>query len=135
MVMNGIDGILPIGYDKQMHFLFFMVLSFILGIILLVRTDSSVSVLSLRLLWVTLVLIGTVEEYRQYFLPDRSTEFLDAVANLAGVSCGLLLPFLIAYLRMAIHSKKITSPTTHLIEWMIFLPFFYGLWKMNEIPF
>ena len=91
------------GYDKIQHFIGFAILAFCFGCMMVLISPST----KMRYLWLTLVMIGTLEEYRQYTLHMRSAEFLDAVANLLGASAGILFPtFISILLNKKSHRKR-----------------------------
>ncbi|TLS38442.1 VanZ family protein [Pseudalkalibacillus caeni] len=94
-----------IGIDKLMHFSLFTIVSFTLGMFALVVPPSENGLLRLVTIGFTLSFIGIVEEYRQWFSPDRSTEFYDAIANIIGISAGLITPLLI-YICIKLFSNK-----------------------------
>lgn len=85
-------------------------------------------------MWLYLVLLGIIEEYRQLLIVDRSTEFLDAVANLVGVTAGLLVPTLIAMILVR-NQQRQRKGTVYLIYLVVLLFLFIGLWELNEMPF
>src|SRR3954467_1422027 len=80
-----LDYQLIFGVDKQMHFLSYALISILLGIVLILISDRQSSKRNISFMWIVLVAVGIVEEYRQYLLPNRSAEFLDAIANMFGV--------------------------------------------------
>ncbi|WP_338470851.1 VanZ family protein [Niallia sp. XMNu-256] len=90
-----LDYSLVFGIDKQMHFFSYSLISVVLGTLVLMVSDRKSMIQNISLLWMGLVAVGVIEEYRQYFLPNRSAELLDAVANLIGVTSGLAIPTLI----------------------------------------
>ena len=125
---------LVFGADKVGHFLLFFFISLFIGVVILLIIDRSYLLNSLRTMWLYLVLLGIFEEYRQLNIVDRRTEFLDAVANLHGVTVGLMVPMLIALLLT--RQQHTTSKTRfNLIYLLILLPLLIGLWQLNEIPF
>lgn len=89
---------------------------------------------SFRIVWLYIVLLGIFEEYQQFYIVDRSTEFLDAVANLIGVTGGLMVPMLIALILLRKQQQQ-NSGTVYLIYLIILLPLLIGLWQLNELPF
>ncbi|MFC4322524.1 VanZ family protein [Litchfieldia salsa] len=129
-----LEYVLNVGEDKQLHFLFYFGLSFLLGVIVLFISSKDMSITCLRLLWISLVILGVIEEFRQYTLPDRNAEFLDGVANFCGVTCGLFLPFFFAYLRVMIYKRKLVLPLNHILELSAVIPFYLVLWVINERP-
>lgn len=126
------DYELMFGVDKQMHFFSYAIMSILLGIVVVLVSDDDHVKQNMSLIWITLVLIGIAEEYRQYMLPNRSAEFLDAIANMVGVTLGLFIPFLIStsnryrghflFKRFAFYS-------------IVIIPLILGLLYLNERPF
>ncbi|MCA1031386.1 VanZ family protein [Bacillus timonensis] len=121
-----------VGYDKLQHFVFYGLSSLFLGSFLFFIIEKDVRKTSLKLTWLTLVLIGTIEEYRQYTLPNRSLEFFDGIANVLGISCGLLIPFLLTQPQKP--PRPLLKITTNIMILTIIIPLFYGLWVLNEEP-
>lgn len=119
--------------DKQLHFVSFAVISVLIGVVVIIfisnghRAKQHISVV-----WMTLVTIGIFEEYRQYILPNRSAEFIDAIANILGVTVGLAIPVLLLYLNE--HRKRFLSNVFRNYT-LIMFPFLIGLFFLNERPF
>lgn len=124
---------LVFGVDKVGHFLLFFVVSFILGFICLVVINKYHVRKSLGIVWLYLIFLGLFEEYRQYFQPERSAEFLDAIANILGTSSGLFIPFLISILLVK-KSRPIPQFNMYLLFFIIPFPFLLGLLLINEEP-
>ncbi|GAM14759.1 hypothetical protein SAMD00020551_2913 [Mesobacillus selenatarsenatis SF-1] len=76
--------------------------------------------------------IGIFEEYRQYQLPDRSAEFIDALANILGVTVGLAIPVLLLYLN---EHRKLFFSKIFKNYILIMMTFLIGLLFLNERPF
>ncbi|MFZ3590421.1 VanZ family protein [Bacillus sp. DJP31] len=129
--MDSINIDLIIGIDKQMHFFGFLIISFLIGIMVLTLTPIGYSRRNLSLVWFFLILIGIIEEYRQFSDPDRSTEFLDGIANIMGVSCGLLLPFLL----VSFYKQKGRTRGLIVLYVTLIIVLSIGLWEMNQRPF
>ena len=127
-----LDYQLIFGMDKQMHFLGYGAISFLLGIIMIFISDNQHVKQNTSLIWFVLVIIGIIEEYRQYMIPNRSAEFLDAIANLMGVTIGLAIPLLISYV---IRNRKQTVFKLFALYSIILIPLFLGLVYINERPF
>ncbi|RYG73214.1 hypothetical protein EU245_07510 [Lentibacillus lipolyticus] len=123
-----VDYELMFGLDKQVHFFSYIALSLLLGILVMLLSDQESAKKRLSYLWMMLVTIGTAEEYRQYWIPGRSAEFLDAIANMLGISIALAIPMLIVYRhhllvqRFALYS-------------IIVIPMLLGLLLLNERSF
>lgn len=122
---------LVFGLDKQMHFFSFFFVSLFWGTVLLLITPIRYSRRNLSLLWFSIILIGIVEEYRQYEIPDRSTEFLDAMANMLGASCGLLFPILVSM----IYKQNAATKHLYLLYMTTLTILSFGLWELNQEPF
>jgi ABC-type multidrug transport system fused ATPase/permease subunit len=78
------------------------------------------------------VTIGIVEEYRPFAVPNRSAELLDAVANMVGVTCGLLVPWMMAMIierRIPFSFKGVSK------YFIVILVLFIGLMFLNERAF
>ena len=127
-----IDYQLLFGVDKQLHFASFAFISTMIGIMILLFSDVHRAKYLLSISWMTLVSIGIVEEYRQFLLPDRSTEFLDAMANMLGVTAGLAIPILILY--VIEHKRHFLSGVFRTYSLVLVL-FLLGLLILNERPF
>ncbi|PAV30797.1 hypothetical protein CIL05_03495 [Virgibacillus profundi] len=127
-----LDYQLIFGVDKQMHVLLFTIISVVAGTVIILLSARGVALRNLSYLWITLVTSGIAEEYRQYMLPTRSAEFLDAIANMIGVTIGIFIPWLIAYGM----KHKTHSFFKHFRLYTLFLfPLFLVLIYFNEIPF
>ena len=77
----------PPGSDKVVHFAFFAVLGFLTLLALRARGG-------LRMVIVVLIAIaafGAFDEFVQKFIPGRSMELLDWVADVSGAATGLAL--------------------------------------------
>ena len=125
-----VDYQMLFGVDKQMHLFSYGVVSLFVGLLLLVISEKRVVKRKLSYAWMALVAFGTFEEYRQYFVPNRSAEFLDAIANMTGVSIGLAVPLAIIYMmQKKIHVKPF------IIYPIVLIPLLLGLLYLNERPF
>ena len=76
--------------DKAVHLLEFALLGFFLAFGFFLSLRSSVALKSLVIL-ISGMLLGGLDELHQYFVPDRSSEVLDLVADSIGVLVGLLI--------------------------------------------
>ena len=78
-------------YDKALHFLFFLILSFLLWFA--VSPDSKVIWRRATVWWVLLVMAGygAVDEWLQLYVAGRSSDIMDFSADLAGAITGLIL--------------------------------------------
>lgn len=127
-----LDYRLIFGIDKQMHFLTYAAISIFLGVLIILILNGRSVKQNITFIWFVLVAIGIVEEYRQYMLPNRSAEFLDAIANMLGVTFGLAIPLLISYM---IRQRKGNNFKRFAIYSIILIPLFLGLLHINERPF
>ncbi|MBT2644658.1 VanZ family protein [Bacillus sp. ISL-41] len=127
-----LDFQLIFGLDKLMHFLGFAGVSVLIGIFILIISGPDCVKQQLKIVWFSLVTVGIIEEYRQFLDPSRSAEFLDAVANIAGVSMGIGITLGLSYLFA--NKKRVLSSVFHVypIFLMILL---VGLLYINERPF
>lgn len=120
------------GLDKLMHFLSFVGVSMLIGIFILIISGPDGVKPQLKIVWLALVTIGIIEEYRQFLDPGRSAEFLDAVANMVGVSMGIGITLGLAYL--AANKQRIFSNVFRLYP-MFLIMLLLGLLYINERPF
>lgn len=127
-----VDYDLIFGRDKQLHFLIFASISLMLGFFIIIFSGKHSVKRRVQHLWLTLVTVGIAEEYRQFAVPNRSAELLDAVANMVGVTCGLLAPWMIAM----IFERRIKSSFKSFSNYFIvILVLFIGLLFLNERAF
>lgn len=127
-----IDYSIVFGTDKWMHFFGYASLSLMLGIVVILVTRKHEVGRNFSYLWIILVTIGILDEYRQYPMPNRSAEFLDAVANIIGITVGLSVPlfvFFVVRFRNHIIIKLFS------IYFIFLVPLLLGLIYINEIPF
>lgn len=127
-----LDYQLIFGIDKQMHFLSYASISIILAIVIIIISDRQSVKRNLSIIWFVLVVIGIVEEYRQYITPNRSAELLDAFANILGVTFGLVTPLLFYY---TIKSRRHVEVKLLITYSVVILPLLIGLVYLNERPF
>jgi FlaA1/EpsC-like NDP-sugar epimerase len=127
-----IDYRLMFGADKLMHFAGFGGIAACMAVLILLMSDQGEIKQRASVVWITLVTIGIIEEYRQYFVPNRSAEFLDAIANIIGVTIGLAFPVLLFYLVK--HRRQHLSKVFGLYS-LVLIPLLLGLLYINERPF
>jgi hypothetical protein len=120
------------GLDKQMHFIVFLGASTFIGIFILIISGPNNIKHKLKVVWLSLVTIGIVEEYRQLLDAGRSAEFLDAMFNIAGVSMGIGITLGLAYL--VVNKHRIFSNVFRLYP-MFLMMLLLGLLYLNERPF
>jgi hypothetical protein len=123
-----IDYRLMFGADKLMHIAGFGGIAACIAILILLASEQEEIKQRASVVWITLVTIGIIEEYRQYFVPNRSAEFLDAIANIIGVTIGLAFPLLLFYLVK--HRSKVLG-----LYSLVLIPLLLGLLYINERPF
>ena len=120
------------GHDKWQHLSFYTSVSLVLGLTTLLLSAKRNQIRNISIIWVTLMVIGIIEEYRQLLLPDRSAELLDALYNMLGITIGLVIPTFI----FSKFSKVQPFPLKRLTYFIIILsPFLLGLLYFNEEPF
>ncbi|UYZ21696.1 VanZ family protein [Mesobacillus jeotgali] len=127
-----LDFQLIFGLDKLMHFLGFAGVSVLIGIFLLIISGPDGVKQQLKIVWLSLVTVGIIEEYRQFLDPGRSTEFLDAVANMVGVSVGIGIILGLSYL--VANKRRVLSSVFRLYP-MFLMMLLLGLLYINERPF
>ncbi|SEA80960.1 VanZ like family protein [Thalassobacillus cyri] len=125
-----LDYQLMFGVDKQMHFFSYMVVSILLGIMVLLISQKDNVKRNVSYIWMSLVTVGILEEYRQFMVPDRSTEILDAIANMLGVTVGLVVPLLLWYIVQQRGKLKL-----FVLYGIVLTALFLGLVYINERPF
>ncbi len=81
--------------DKGVHLLEFTLLGFFLAFGYFLSLKSSVATKS-YLTVISGMLLGGLDELHQYFVPTRSLEAMDFVADSIGVLAGLLIYFFIS---------------------------------------
>ncbi|CAM3957017.1 VanZ family protein [Mesobacillus thioparans] len=115
-----------------MHFIAFTGVSISIGVLILIFTGPQDVKGHLKVVWFTLVTIGIIEEYRQYWDPGRSAEFLDAMANIAGVSIGVGIILGISFL--IINKQRVLSNIFRVYP-ILLMMLLLGLLYINERPF
>jgi VanZ family protein len=75
-------------FDKGLHLVEFALLGFLLSLGFFLGFGSSVRVKSVLTLAIG-ILLGCLDEIHQYFVPERSFEVLDMVADSIGILIGL----------------------------------------------
>ncbi|RSK28711.1 hypothetical protein EJF36_18555 [Bacillus sp. HMF5848] len=133
MIRFNIDIIF--GPDKIMHFFAWGFFSTAVGLVIFLVSDREIPRLLLARVWFMLSFISIIEEYRHYKLESRSAEFLDACANLLGITCGLLIVFLLTMWRYKIHASHMLSKNSLIILATFILPLLLGLLFITEKPF
>ncbi|HAQ06601.1 MAG TPA: hypothetical protein DCR24_03395 [Bacillus bacterium] len=127
-----LDYQLIFGIDKQMHLLSFAIISLFFGIITILLSEHQDVKQRISIIWITLVTIGVIEEYRQSVIPNRSAEVLDAIANILGVTIGLAIPLLLLYMFRHRHHYLCKVFTAYSF---VLIPLLLGLVYINERPF
>lgn len=91
--------------DKGLHIMEFALLGFLLSLGFFLSFGSSVRVKSVFTL-ASGILLGCLDEFHQYFVPERSVEVLDMVADSIGILIGLIAFY---YLSRTNRGKAITG--------------------------
>ncbi|WP_163537483.1 VanZ family protein [Gracilibacillus sp. YIM 98692] len=123
---------LILGWDKQIHFLSYGMLSMIIGIVVVMLSNGDKVSRRMSYVWMALVTFGIAEEYRQLTIETRSAEVLDAVANMLGVTVGLAIPLCVYYV---IKFRGHFVVRLFLVYMLFLVPMFIGLLLVNERPF
>ena len=92
-------------FDKGLHLVEFALLGFLLSLGFFLNFGSSVRVKSGLTLAIG-ILLGCLDEIHQYFVPERSFEVLDMVADSIGILIGLTAFY---YLSRTNRGKVITG--------------------------
>jgi glycopeptide antibiotics resistance protein len=124
---------LTIGDDKILHFLFYSALTLTIGILIIILSKRQL-IERLIILWLSLILIGTLDEYRQWFVPTRSAEFFDSISNILGVSAiTLILIFMcrFKFTKSTIKYNRKLYTISFMICFLLF-PLNYGLVFITE---
>ncbi len=77
-------------FDKVIHLVEFALLGLLLSFGYFMSFKSSLMVKSV-LTFCSGILLGSLDEFHQYFIPRRSVEFFDVFADAIGIIIGLLL--------------------------------------------
>jgi len=88
-------------FDKIVHLLEFAILGFLLSFGYIISLNSPLRIKATST-FLTGILLGVLDEIHQYFVPRRSTDILDWVADVAGVLAGL---FIFIYLSRKTRAK------------------------------
>ena len=77
------DRIVQVMWDKTVHFLFFGTIAFFLWIATAKRWPL--------LIWVVVLLVGAIDETRQYYTPGRNADVNDWLADGFGAAAALMV--------------------------------------------
>ena len=77
----------PDGTDKLVHFLFFVVLGFLIQRALHVQGSAVVTLYAI----LALAAFGALEEFVQQFIPGRDMELFDWIADVSGAIVGVVI--------------------------------------------
>ena len=77
-------------FDKVIHIVEFAVLGFLLSFGYFMSLKSPLMVKAVLIIC-SGILLGGLDEFHQYFIPLRSVEFFDIIADAIGILTGLLL--------------------------------------------
>lgn len=81
------------GFDKTAHIAEYSILGFLLAFGLGV-TKSNFEFMARQVLIIG-VILGATDEIHQFFVPGRSTDIVDLLADLTGVALGVLIWFIL----------------------------------------
>ncbi|WP_167577832.1 VanZ family protein [Ammoniphilus sp. YIM 78166] len=113
-----------IGIDKVYHFFFYGIIALILGTVACQLSPKGRALQRIFGVACLLFLVGILDEYRQFFLPGRDTEYLDVLANGAGIVTGLVVPIIL-------HRMELRKGTVPLLTWipavLLLVPLFTGI--------
>ncbi|RBW68849.1 VanZ family protein [Bacillus taeanensis] len=127
--------LIAIGMDKWQHFLFYGFISFIISLMMSLLPPLANGLRRISAVWFTLIVVSLLEEYRQLFLPDRTAELLDGLANIAGVSVGVVIPLFLHFIWRFCYQKRVRVRSV-LSFWtiviVVFTPLLYGLSAFEE---
>lgn len=126
-----------LGPDKFQHALVCFLITLSLGVLVLLFSHTFEKARKrLFQIWAAIVLVGALDEYRQLFDPNRSAEFLDAVANLVGATLAILPLYLITFPKTDFAKKRKTKfPIFISLSLLLTTLLFIGLLAINEVPF
>ena len=77
----------PAGTDKVVHFLFFAVL----GALVVAAMRARWSVRAPMLVLIAIAAFGAMDEYVQQFIPGRTMELFDWIADVTGAAVGIAI--------------------------------------------
>jgi VanZ family protein len=77
-------------FDKVIHLVEFMLLGLFLSFGYFMSLKSSL-IMKAVITICTGIILGGLDEFHQYFIPRRSIEFFDVIADATGILIGLLL--------------------------------------------
>lgn len=77
-------------FDKVIHIVEFALLGILLSFGYFMSLKSSLMIKAVLTIF-TGIILGGLDEFHQYFIPRRSIEFFDVVADAIGILTGLLL--------------------------------------------
>ncbi|MCW8850824.1 MAG: VanZ family protein [Melioribacteraceae bacterium] len=94
--------------DKIKHFLAYLILAILLGLNLHFQDKwKNVSINYLLYTFIICTFYGVIDELHQIFVPNRSAEFYDWVADLFGSTMGIILVyFFIKFLKTRNHNLE-----------------------------
>lgn len=79
-------------FDKGVHLVEFAFLGFLLSFGYFISLKSSLRIKAI-LTFSSGILLGSLDELHQYFVPNRSSEILDVIADAIGILIGLFVYF------------------------------------------
>ena len=74
--------------DKAIHFILFFVQAFLIAQVI-ISYDNRVQTKNLIIIFILLIIFGSIMEVQQIYLPMRKFEYYDLLFNLLGITSGL----------------------------------------------
>jgi hypothetical protein len=121
-----------VGIDKLQHFSFYAIIAFLLAVIVCLIPPFVNGFSRICAVAFSLMFIGILEEYRQLLVPERTTEWQDAVANILGVSIGVFLPLLIHLQWRGTKQLQRSFLPLGAVTLFVLAPLLYGLTVVSE---
>lgn len=96
-------------FDKAIHLVEFAFLGFLLSFGYFMSLKSSLMMKAVLTICSGIIL-GSLDEFHQYFIPRRSVEFFDIIADAIGILVGLLLYYYFSKsMKGKIFAEKLTK--------------------------
>ena len=97
-------------FDKVIHIVEFALLGLFLSFGYFMSLKSSLTMKAVLTIC-TGIILGSLDEFHQYFIPRRSIEFFDVIADAIGILSGLLLYY---YFSRSVKGKILTEKLSKL---------------------